>query len=290
MDLQKNIEDGTVDNVQALSDNQKMSIISRFITWINGDATTEKAVDVSTPAVPAGVSVPMPDAAEEATDMESEETEGNAVADDIAEYIIDASTENEGPETEVNNISNSPLAPNVNIFIGHGNEMEKATGNGGDMNSSGKNSGALECSACGAMNKADATVCKECGAKLSKSSGMKKSDSEEESTIETDNGGNEVDLEKLMEGIGTLLDEKISKIKEEVIESVDEKLAEVTKSVDEKVETVSERVESVENAGAIRKSVENEVSEDEIIEKKAESFWGGIFLPAEIANVLGYES
>ena len=100
-----------------------------------------------------------------------------------------------------------------------------------------------------------------------------------------------MDVEKLMEGFGALLDERINKIKEEVLESVDEKLSEVTKSIDEKVDTVSERVESVENAGAVKKSVDEEiVGDEEIIEKKAESFWGGIFVPAEIAEVLGYES
>lgn len=246
MDLQKNIVDDTVESVQTLSENTKIGLIAKFVSWINGESDdVTKSVDVTETVTAEPVS------------------------------------------------SAAPVAPNVNIYINRNGDVEKAAGAEVISDSEQEIAKAMECPECGASVPDGEDSCPECGYEIEMEEGnYKKSvDSDETITDGEDNGGNEVDLEKLMEGIGALLDEKISKIKEEVIETVDEKLAEVTKSVDEKVETVSERVETVENAGAIKKSVDEEVvGDEEIIEKKAESFWGGIFVPAEIAEVLGYES
>jgi hypothetical protein len=248
MDLQKNITDDTVESVQTLSENTKIGLIAKFISWVNGESDdVTKSVDVAETVTAEAVS------------------------------------------------SVSPVVPNVNIYINRNGDVEKAVET--DSIEEGQEiTKAMECPECGASVPEGAEACPGCGYEMDddeiEEGYMKKSvESDETITDGEDNGGNEVDLEKLMEGIGTLLDEKISKIKEEVIETVDEKLAEITKSVDEKVETVSERVETVENAGAIKKSVDEEVvGDEEIIEKKAQSFWGGIFVPAEIAEVLGYES
>jgi RNA polymerase subunit RPABC4/transcription elongation factor Spt4 len=272
MDLQKNITDDTVESVQTLSENTKIGLIAKFVSWINGESDDiTKSVDVTETVTAESVS------------------------------------------------SVAPAAPNVNIYINRQGDVEKSVEAnavekagkvckdcGGTVKegvdtcpncgaSMSKISKAMECPDCGCSVPEGEDTCPDCGCDMSNTmaeGNMKKSvESDETITDGEDNGGNEVDLEKLMEGIGTLLDEKISKIKEEVIETVDEKLAEITKSVDEKVETVSERVETVENAGAIKKSVDEEVvGDEEIIEKKAESFWGGIFVPAEIAEVLGYQS
>jgi hypothetical protein len=246
MDLQKNIVDDTVDGVQTLSETTKIGLISKFITWINGDNNDiTKSIEV-----------------EEAV--------------------------------QANNVSSAMQpAPSVNIYINKNGDVDKSVESTSDDVA--EITKAMECPECGASVPEGEDSCSECGCDMGgevEEGNMKKSDTTDETLTEgEDNGGNEVDVEKLMEGFGALLDERINKIKEEVLESVDEKLTEVTKSIDEKVETVSERVETVENAGAIKKSVDEEVvGDEEIIEKKAESFWGGIFVPAEIAEVLGYES
>jgi hypothetical protein len=195
---------------------------------------------------------------------------------------------------KANNVSSTVQpAPSVNIYINKNGDVEKSAET--SVEDSSEITKAMECPECGAAVPEGEDSCPECGHEMGdmeEGAGMKKSDETDTTLTEgEDNGGNEVDVEKLMEGFGALLDERINKIKEEVLESVDEKLSEVSKSIDEKVETVSERVETVENAGAIKKSVDEEVvGDEEIIEKKAESFWGGIFVPAEIAEVLGYQS
>lgn len=109
------------------------------------------------------------------------------------------------------------------------------------------------------------------------------------------NGGEEVDIEKLTEAFGALLDEKLSIIKQEVAESIETKMEGIQKSVDEKLADVSGRVEQVESTGAIKKSIDESGEDDidsaeEVIAKSAQSFWGGLFVGPEICKVLGYES
>lgn len=119
-----------------------------------------------------------------------------------------------------------------------------------------------------------------------------------EKDIEEDSHKEEEDMD--LEKLSALLDEKLEKVKSDISADVDEKISTISKSVDEFKEqtevTISEakdEIEKVANTGAGKKSVdiEDEVDED-VIEKsvKTESFWGGIFVPQEIVEVLGYES
>lgn len=126
------------------------------------------------------------------------------------------------------------------------------------------------------------------------------------SESESDGGNEEMDIEKVTDALSTLLDEKLSKmkdeIKEEVQASVDEKIETVTKSVDEVKETVDtqkesvakveEEVEKFNENGAFKKSVESdENEEEETLEKsEKETFWKGIFVPVEVCEALGYDS
>jgi len=116
----------------------------------------------------------------------------------------------------------------------------------------------------------------------------------------------EMDMEKFMDGISTLLDDKMSAFKQEISEQVNTQIEEVQKSVTdvtEKIETqdasiqeVTGKVEDVAKSGAIKKS-NDDVDEDEVdeeleksLEAEPESFWGGIFVPREISKALGYDS
>jgi len=262
MDLHENVSDDTVESVQTLSDNAKVGLITKFITWINGETSNDVSKSIDADGMSADNSVS----------------------------------------------SNTQGAPNVNIYVGRNTDIEKADDvtpiakaeaeiaivsvEIGDDSEDASGS-EMACPDCGSMCDASASYCSDCGAAMEASgdSVTKSDDSDEIITDGENDGGIDMDIEKLMEGLSTLLDEKISKMKEEVIESVDEKLAEVTKSVDDKVEGVADRIEKVEDAGAVKKSVDEEVTSDEsIIEKKAESFWGGIFVPVQIAEALGYES
>lgn len=263
MDLLKDTTDDTVESMNALSENAKIGLISKFITWVSGDTSSDVSKSV-----------------------------------DASEGVLDNSVS-----------SNAQAVPNVNIYVGRNSDVEKAdqessvvekaeaeiaiisveVGDDSEEGSGTENA----CPDCGCSSEADASFCKDCGTALPVASdSMTKSDNSDEIITDGENdGGNEMDIEKLMEGIGSLLDEKISKLKEEVVSTVDEKFAEITKSVDDKFEGVEDRVEKVESAGAVKKSVDESLLDEEtVIEKKAESFWGGIFVPAEIAEVLGYES
>lgn len=114
-----------------------------------------------------------------------------------------------------------------------------------------------------------------------------------------DEGDEEMDLEKVMEALGSLLDEKLEKVKTDITTEVDAKIEKSVEAVKaesaEKIEAVTADLEKVANSGAISKSVEiadEEVVETEKIEKSAgsDSFWGNIFVPAGIAEALGYDS
>lgn len=129
--------------------------------------------------------------------------------------------------------------------------------------------------------------------------------------------GDSMNIEEITMALGTVIDEKLASFAEasnekvealieeklaEVTETVsknqteiEEKIEEVTKEVTERVEDVDSRVETVENAGAIKKSVdESEIDDDEaVIEKAAEeesAFWGNLFLPQDLIKSLGYRS
>ena len=148
------------------------------------------------------------------------------------------------------------------------------------------------------MEKGDKT-CPDCGDEIAKSDDGDEDDSVKKSdeVISEQEGEDTMDLEKMLEGIGSLLDEKLAKVKDEVTAevtaTVDEKIDALQKSVDEKVEGVEERVETVESSGAMKKSADaEEDAEDAELSKSANEgpFWGGIFVPTELAKVLGYDS
>lgn len=117
----------------------------------------------------------------------------------------------------------------------------------------------------------------------------------------------DMDMEKFMDGISTLLDEKMSAFKQEVTDLVDDKVSDVQKSVDSVTEKIDEqgtsleevtgKVDEVAKSGAVKKSndVVDDDELDEEIEKsldegKSESFWGGLFVPAAASKILGYDS
>jgi hypothetical protein len=117
---------------------------------------------------------------------------------------------------------------------------------------------------------------------------------EEESLVDE---GEEMDFEKVLEGLGNLLDEKLEKVKADITAEVDGKIEAIEKSVSdvkESTEEISTDLEKVANTGAVKKSADVDADEDEVevLEKSAEteSFWGGIFVPTEIVKVLGYDS
>lgn len=109
--------------------------------------------------------------------------------------------------------------------------------------------------------------------------------------------GEEMDFEKVLEGLSNLLDEKLEKVKADITAEVDGKIEAIEKSVSEvkeSAEEISSDLEKVANSGAEKKSadVEADVVEEEVLEKSADSegFWGGIFVPVAVAKVLGYDS
>lgn len=126
------------------------------------------------------------------------------------------------------------------------------------------------------------------------------SDSVEKAEDDTD-GGEDMDFEKLSEVLGSLLDDKLTTLKSEIAEEVDGKIEKAVGEVTEKVdatqaslEETKEEVAKVSDTGAMKKSVdtEDEVDDEETVEKsvESESFWGGVFVPTELAKALGYES
>jgi hypothetical protein len=129
----------------------------------------------------------------------------------------------------------------------------------------------------------------------------KSADFDTDETIEDSDKEEEMDLEKVLEGVGALLDEKLTKVKEEISAEVDEKISDISKSVDDfkeqteaEISSTKDELEKVANTGAEKKSVDvDEIDEEDgTLEKSApkESFWGGIFVPQEFIEVLGYES
>ena len=133
------------------------------------------------------------------------------------------------------------------------------------------------------------------------------------------NEGDDIDMniDELTAALGTVIDEKLASHSEasaaKVETFIEEKLAsainamtekqdeltakvdESTKSVTDSLDVINTRVETVENAGAIKKSVDETDDEEEVIakaveDKAPESFWGNLFLPQDLIKSLGYES
>jgi len=101
------------------------------------------------------------------------------------------------------------------------------------------------------------------------------------------------------EDIETAVEGRLASAIETVVEKHEDlvsKIEETNKEVAERVDGINERVETVEDAGAIKKSVdETEVEEDEAIAKVAEedeetSIWNNLYLPQELIKSLGYKS
>jgi hypothetical protein len=120
---------------------------------------------------------------------------------------------------------------------------------------------------------------------------------EKSESVDSVDEGEEMDFEKVLEGLSNLLDEKLEKVKAEITAEVDGKIESIEKSVSEvkeSAEEISSDLEKVANSGAEKKSadVEADVVEEEVLEKSADSegFWGGIFVPVAVAKVLGYDS
>jgi len=129
---------------------------------------------------------------------------------------------------------------------------------------------------------------------------VKKSEDGEDVSFndETPEGEEEMDFEKVLDGISALLDEKLEKVKADITAEVDGKIDAIEKSVSEvkdSAEELSSDLEKVANSGAEKKSVDvdaDDIADGETLEKsvESESFWGGMFVPAEIVKVLGYNS
>ena len=120
---------------------------------------------------------------------------------------------------------------------------------------------------------------------------------EKSDSVDSVDEGEEMDFEKVLEGLSNLLDEKLEKVKAEITAEVDGKIESIEKSVSEvkeSAEEISSDLEKVANSGAEKKSadVEADVVEEEVLEKSidSEGFWGGIFVPVAVAKVLGYDS
>jgi len=120
----------------------------------------------------------------------------------------------------------------------------------------------------------------------------------------------QMDIEVLKSVLGSVIDEKLTafatSLKEEVAADVTAKIEEVTKGFEnERAETAqkieateqvvqeqSAKIEQFAQAGAMKKSVDPEDTDDEVVITKSEpeSFWKNIYLPQGLINSLGYRS
>lgn len=122
----------------------------------------------------------------------------------------------------------------------------------------------------------------------------------QETVDDSTEGENDMDLEKVLESFGTLLDSKLDTLKADITSSVDEKIEAIEKSVsevkeatEESVTKLNEEVEKVSSAGAISKSTVVDEVDEEVVEEtitKTQSFWAGKFVNPELVKALGYES
>jgi len=119
----------------------------------------------------------------------------------------------------------------------------------------------------------------------------------------------EMDIEVLKDALSAVVDEKLANfatsIKEEVEATVQEKIDDIAKSfevqkteLEEKLSATEkalaeqeETVKSIATSGAVKKSVDTEEDDDEIIVKSASnSVWNNVYLPQGLITALGYES
>jgi len=119
----------------------------------------------------------------------------------------------------------------------------------------------------------------------------------------------EMDIEVLKDALSAVVDEKLANfatsIKEEVEVAVQEKIDSISKSfevqkteLEEKLSVTEkalaeqeETVKAIAASGAIKKSVDVEEEDDEVITKSAPaSIWSNIYLPQGLITALGYES
>lgn len=112
--------------------------------------------------------------------------------------------------------------------------------------------------------------------------------SAKEETVAEETAVEEAGNDDIVKALSGVINDALTSFKEEITKTVDEKIEAVTKSVDEKVEKFADD-------GAVQKSADTEVVEEEVIEKSAsaendDSFWGGRFVPAPVAQALGYRS
>lgn len=139
--------------------------------------------------------------------------------------------------------------------------------------------------------------------------------SEEDSSEEDVEGGEEVNTEDLLKNLSEMMDTKLNDFKSEIEAAVDEKIDAVSKAteiseadaetdsldetsdaeVDEKDEVIkrlTERIDALESSKATKKSIDDDSDNDdeEKIVKNSSSVWDGFFLPNEVVTALGYES
>jgi hypothetical protein len=120
---------------------------------------------------------------------------------------------------------------------------------------------------------------------------------------QNNDGGSELDAKEMMDAFSAMLDEKLTKVKDDVSASVDEKIEAITKSVDEvaekieKVETATteavEKVNEIDEKSAVKKSVDatDDEENNEKVEKSASSgVWGNLFLPQGLIEAYGRDS
>jgi DNA-binding ferritin-like protein len=127
---------------------------------------------------------------------------------------------------------------------------------------------------------------------------IKSVDSQTDTELSVREGEEEMDFEKVLEGLGALLDEKLEKVKADITAEVDGKIDAIEKSVSEAKDAADElsgELEKVANSGAGKKSADIDadgIAEDEALTKsiESESFWGGMFVPTEVVKALGYDS
>jgi hypothetical protein len=126
---------------------------------------------------------------------------------------------------------------------------------------------------------------------------------------ESDHMEDQMDIEMLKDALGSVIDQKLTdfaaSLKEEVEASVDTKIDEVTKSVTAERDELSQKlaaaelalteqsakVDALANSGAMKKSVDPDNDEDELVKSESSaSFWGNLYLPAVVVKSLGYNS
>jgi len=118
----------------------------------------------------------------------------------------------------------------------------------------------------------------------------------------------EMDIEVLKAALGDVIDQKLNdfaaSFKQEVEEKVNAKIEEVTKSVETQKSELAEKLEATEKAleaqtakvdefaqaGAVKKSVDPEDDEADLIKSEPKPFWGNMYLPQGLIKSLGYKS